>query len=60
VGGKYVFIEPDAKSLEELARLVDSGKLTVHVATTLPLKRAAEAYTLSKQGKVRGKIVLVP
>jgi len=60
VGGKYVFIEPDAKSLEELARLVDAGKLTVHVATALPLERAAEAYTLSKQGKVRGKIVLVP
>ncbi|HEX4787140.1 MAG TPA: NADP-dependent oxidoreductase [Actinospica sp.] len=59
-GGKYLFIEPDAKGLAELARLVDAGKLVVSVAHELPLEQAAEAYRISKQGRTRGKIVLVP
>jgi NADPH:quinone reductase-like Zn-dependent oxidoreductase len=59
-GGKYVFIEPDAKGLAELARLVDAGKLVVNVEQELPLEQAAEAYRLSKLGRTRGKIVLIP
>jgi NADPH:quinone reductase-like Zn-dependent oxidoreductase len=60
LGGKYLFIEPDAKGLAELARLVDAGKLVVNVEQELPLEQAAEAYRASKQGRTRGKIVLIP
>jgi NADPH:quinone reductase-like Zn-dependent oxidoreductase len=59
-GGKYLFVEPDAKGLEELARLVDAGDLVLHVDKELPLERAADAYKLSKSGRTRGKIVLIP
>jgi NADPH:quinone reductase-like Zn-dependent oxidoreductase len=60
LGGKYVFIEPDAKGLAELAGLVDAGKLVVNVEQELPLEEAAEAYRVSKRGRTRGKIVLIP
>ncbi|WP_034266314.1 NADP-dependent oxidoreductase [Actinospica robiniae] len=59
-GGKFVFVEPDAKGLKELARLVDEKELEVHVQQELPLEKAAEAFQLSKQRHTRGKLVLVP
>jgi NADPH:quinone reductase-like Zn-dependent oxidoreductase len=60
LGGAFVFVEPDARGLKELARLVDQGELVVQVQQELPLEKAAEAFQLSKQGKTRGKLVLVP
>ncbi|MBR7838090.1 NADP-dependent oxidoreductase [Actinospica durhamensis] len=60
VGGTFVFTQPDAKGLKELARLVDEKELEVHVQQELPLEKAAEAFQLSKQGRTRGKLVLVP
>lgn len=60
LGGKYVFTHPDAEGLTELARLVDNGDLVLNVERELPLDQAAEAYRLSKQGRTRGKIVLIP
>jgi NADPH:quinone reductase-like Zn-dependent oxidoreductase len=59
-GGRFVFVEPDAKGLKELARLVDQKELEVHVQKELPLEKAAEAFQLSKQRRTRGKLVLVP
>ncbi|MBF6241843.1 NADP-dependent oxidoreductase [Nocardia otitidiscaviarum] len=57
-GGQLVWVRPDAVALRELADLADAGKLTVPIDTVLPLERAAEALTLSSQGRARGKIVL--
>jgi NADPH:quinone reductase-like Zn-dependent oxidoreductase len=54
-----VGIQPDARRLEELARMVDAGELTVRLERTFPLERASEALEESRTGHVRGKIVLL-
>lgn len=54
----FVFIQPDAAVLAELAKLVDAGKLRPYVETVLPLSEARRAQELSQGGHVRGKIVL--
>lgn len=43
-----------------LAELAGSGELQVMVGQTLPLERAAEAHRLLKEGRVNGKLVLLP
>ncbi len=43
----------------EAARLLEQNHLVIKVQT-FPLDRAAEAYTISRQGHVRGKLVLLP
>lgn len=53
-----VFVQPDAGQLDELAKLVDSGKLGAVVETVLPLSEARRAQELSQTGHTRGKIVL--
>jgi len=58
VGGRVVWVRPDAAGLTELATLADSGKLDVHVSETFPLERAADAWRASQSGHTRGKIVL--
>ncbi|WP_091572577.1 NADP-dependent oxidoreductase [Micromonospora sediminicola] len=58
LGGTYLFVKPSAADLAVLAGLVDAGRLTVHVARTLPLAEAAEAHRLVEAGHVRGKVVL--
>jgi NADPH:quinone reductase-like Zn-dependent oxidoreductase len=54
----FVFIQPDAAVLAELAKLVDAGKLRPFVEVVLPLAEARRAQELSQGGHVRGKIVL--
>src|SRR5204863_8178508 len=44
--------------LNKLAELCDSGAIRTHVTKTFPLERIADAWTLSKSGHARGKIVL--
>ena len=44
--------------LQELSALADERKLTVEVARTFPLERAADAYRLNMDGHTRGKIVV--
>jgi NADPH:quinone reductase-like Zn-dependent oxidoreductase len=52
-----VSVEPDHQGLEELARLVDEGKLKVHVERTFPLDKVREAHELLATHP-KGKIVL--
>ncbi|MEU8925165.1 NADP-dependent oxidoreductase [Kitasatospora sp. NPDC048545] len=59
LGGRYVWVRPDADGLAELAALADDGRLTVTVASTFPLAQAASAQALSAEGRTRGKIVLL-
>jgi NADPH:quinone reductase-like Zn-dependent oxidoreductase len=54
----FVFIQPDAAALAELANLVDAGKLRPNLEAVLPLAEARRAQELSQRGHVRGKIVL--
>jgi len=46
-------------ALAEVARLLVSNDLVIKVQT-FPFERAAEAYRISRDGHVRGKLVLVP
>jgi NADPH:quinone reductase len=53
-------VHRDGERLAELVGLVDSGRLELRVAATLPLREAAEAHRQIEKGGVRGRIVLVP
>lgn len=59
LGGRYLWVRPDAAGLAELAALADAGRFTVTVASTFPLAQAASAQALSAEGRTRGKIVLL-
>ncbi|MFB8240197.1 NADP-dependent oxidoreductase [Kitasatospora purpeofusca] len=58
LGGHYVFVRPDVADLTALTDLAESGRLTVEVAATFPLERAADAQRLNAAGHTRGKIVV--
>jgi NADPH:quinone reductase-like Zn-dependent oxidoreductase len=47
------------QALAEVADLLAGNKLVIKVQT-FPFRRAAEAYRISQNGHVRGKLVLVP
>jgi NADPH:quinone reductase-like Zn-dependent oxidoreductase len=48
----------DVEDLEQMAALVDAGKLVSTLETVMTLPQAAEAQELSKTGHARGRIVL--
>ncbi|HCE47013.1 MAG TPA: NADPH:quinone reductase [Lentisphaeria bacterium] len=54
----FVFVQPNSCQLRDIAGLVDSGKLKVYTEAVLPLSAARRAQELSKEGHMRGKIVL--
>ena len=54
----YVFIQPRADWLSEIAQLIDSGQVKPIIETVLPLSQADAAHKLSQSGHTRGKIVL--
>lgn len=58
IGGRYVFVTPDAGELAELSRLADAGRVTVEVQEAFALADAARAHEVSQGGHVRGKLVL--
>ncbi|MUN61825.1 zinc-binding dehydrogenase [Kocuria sediminis] len=57
-GGTWMWVRPSAEDLTELGRLVDRGALRIELARSVPLAEAAEAYRLSQEGHVRGKIAV--
>ncbi|MEU6736763.1 NADP-dependent oxidoreductase [Streptomyces physcomitrii] len=58
LGGRYVFVRPDAEDLRRLGEFVEDGVLSVRVAETFPLERTAEAHRRSQEGHTRGKLVV--
>ena len=54
-----VGMQPNARRLEELSRMVDDGRLSVRLERLFPLERASEALEESRTGHGRGKIVLL-
>ena len=58
VRSAFVFIEPSATILEQLAGLVDEGKVRPIVGAEFALKDTAKAHALSETGHSVGKIVL--
>lgn len=58
VKGRFVFIQPDAAILRELAGLVDSGVVRPVVGAEFALEDISLAHGLSESGHTRGKIVI--
>jgi NADPH:quinone reductase-like Zn-dependent oxidoreductase len=54
-----IAMQPSARRLEELSRMVDTGEISVRLERTFPLEKAREALEESRSGHVRGKIVLL-
>jgi NADPH:quinone reductase-like Zn-dependent oxidoreductase len=53
-----ISVNPDTSVLDEIGKLVDSGKLKPIVETVLPLSEARKAHELNESGHARGKVVL--
>jgi NADPH:quinone reductase-like Zn-dependent oxidoreductase len=58
LGGRYLFVRPDGGQLAELSRLVDAGRLSIHLHETFPMEEAADAQRLVEGGHVHGKVAL--
>jgi NADPH:quinone reductase-like Zn-dependent oxidoreductase len=58
LGGRYVFVRPDAHDLEELGRMADAGQLRVPIAKAFGLDQVADAQRMVGEGHVRGKVVV--
>jgi NADPH:quinone reductase-like Zn-dependent oxidoreductase len=54
----FTIVEPDQGGLREITALVEAGALRVHIETTFPLARVADAHRLGESGRTTGKIVL--
>ncbi len=54
----FVFIEPNAYILEQLAKLVECGKLRPIIGAEYALQDVAKAHAFSETGHTVGKIVL--
>jgi len=53
-------VTPSGADLESLAALVAAGGVRVAVGETLPLESVAKAHELAENGRVTGKVVLIP
>ncbi len=60
VQSAMVGAEPSGAKLAEITQLVEAGKIKTFVEKVFPLSEAKAALNLSKQGRTRGKIVLIP
>ncbi|MFJ6070454.1 NADP-dependent oxidoreductase [Streptomyces sp. NPDC093065] len=54
-----MLVDADRAGMEEIARLVESGKLRATIAGTFPLAEAARAHEQGETGRTTGKLVLV-
>ncbi|TDT42497.1 NADPH:quinone reductase-like Zn-dependent oxidoreductase [Streptomyces sp. BK208] len=54
-----MLVDADRAGMEEIARLVESGKLRATIAQTFPLAEAARAHAQGETGRTTGKLVLV-
>jgi NADPH:quinone reductase-like Zn-dependent oxidoreductase len=53
-----MLVEPDLIGLRALSRLVDEGKLKVHVSQTFHLEDIVKAHEAMESGGATGKIVI--
>ena len=59
LGGRYVFVRPNAEQLAELARFAAEGSLKVHVRQTFGFEQAVDALARVEEGHGPGKVVVV-
>jgi NADPH:quinone reductase-like Zn-dependent oxidoreductase len=55
---RYLFMRPSGPELEELAALVDAGKLEVVVDRVFPFAEIREAFAYLETGRAKGKVVV--
>ena len=53
-----LYFRPDGRQLAELAKLVDTGQLTIHLDQVFPLEKAKQAHERLETRHHQGKIVL--
>jgi NADPH:quinone reductase-like Zn-dependent oxidoreductase len=58
IRGTEFSAHPDAKVLEELAKLIDAGRITPIVSAVMPLVEVAKAHQQIASRHTRGKVVL--
>lgn len=51
-------VKPNSSELSQIAEQLDTGDLKVEISQTLPLSQIQQALQLSKDGHIRGKLVL--
>lgn len=57
--GAGFLVQPSTDQLDELGRLIDSGKVKVSKVTEMPLDEIVEAHKASETGRTHGKIVVL-
>lgn len=57
---RSLMVQSDHAGMRAVADLAGAGALRARIHETLPLSRAAEAHRLGEEGKIEGKLVLVP
>lgn len=55
-----VIEQKDPANLPYLASLLEQGNITLANPTTMPLREASKAHALLGEGKIKGKVVLLP
>jgi len=58
INAEFLFIDPNAEQLTQIAKWVDNGQLVNHIDKIFPLQEAAQALELSQAGRVRGKVII--
>ena len=55
---QFVFIKPDVTALNELANLIDKGKIKPLISKVFKLDDIKQAHLMSETGRTKGKIVI--
>jgi NADPH:quinone reductase-like Zn-dependent oxidoreductase len=58
LGGRYLFVHPDAAQLTDLALLAAKGDLAIHVSAKFAFYDAVPAFDQVESGHTRGKVVV--
>jgi len=58
LGGRYLFVHPDAAQLTDLGLLAAKGDLSVHVSAKFAFYDAVAAFDQIESGHTRGKVVV--
>ena len=58
IKGEFFIVEPNRTQLEEIGRLIDTGRLRAFVDSVRPIEQARQAFEQGLKGHSRGKIVL--
>jgi NADPH2:quinone reductase len=54
----YFMVEPNGAQLTRITRLIEAGGISAPAVTAIPWEEAGKAHQLSREGHVRGKLVL--